>query len=217
MGWGVSYICYEGLWNGDRNDDAYKTGRLMSTPERYQRPPLRYKRFGGGYRREDVEFALAELRLTLHQLDNDLGSLRDRNRDLEGELRTARNEIESLRAKEHELSQTMAAALRRAAEIEEGATARAREIVAQAEEAALRIRSEASRRIEDSGAQFDELLRLKDNLLDAMRSVVGDFDQAISRVERGEQLFPGLMQAVPGERPPQPVEPAVAAPPPAPV
>src|SRR3954465_4544610 len=171
----------------------------MSVPDRYQRPPLRYKRFGGGYRREDVEFALAELRLTLRQLDNDLESLRDRNRDLEAELQTARHEIESFRGKEHELSQTMASALRRAAEIEDGANARAREITAQAEEAAMRIRSEASRRIEDSSAQFNELLRLKDNLLDAMRSVVGDFDQAISRVERGEQLFPGLMQAVPSE------------------
>ncbi len=178
---------------------------MSSTQDRYQRPPLRYKRFGGGYRREDVEFALAELRLTLRQLDNDLESLRDRNRELDGELQTARHEIESFRAKEHELSQTMAAALRRAAEIEEGAQGRAREIVGQAEEAAMRIRSEASRRIEDSGAQFNELLRLKDNLLDAMRSVVGDFDQAISRVERGEQLFPGLAQAVPESPAPTPV------------
>ena len=49
----------------------------------YQRPPLRYRRFGGGYRREDVEFTLAELHLTMRQLDVDLQSLRERNRDLE--------------------------------------------------------------------------------------------------------------------------------------
>jgi cell division septum initiation protein DivIVA len=171
----------------------------MSAPDRFQRPPpLRYRRFGGGYRREDVEFALAELRLTLRQLENDLQLLRDRNGDLEDELRNARNEIAGFRGKEHELSQTMASVLRRAAEIEEGANARAREIVARADEAAMRIRSEASRRIEDSSVQFNELLRLKDNLLHAMRAVVGDFDQAISRVERGEQLFPGAMQAAPG-------------------
>ena len=151
--------------------------------EKYQRPPLRYRRFGGGYRREDVEFALAELRLTLRQLDNDLESLRDKNRELEGELAAARHEIEGFRAKEHELSQTMGAALRRSAEIEESAQQRAREIVANAEESALRIRSEASRRIEDSSGQFNELLRLKDNLLDSMRAVVSDFDHAIARVE----------------------------------
>jgi archaellum component FlaC len=180
----------------------------MSAPDRFQRPPLRYKRFGGGYRREDVEFALAELRLTLRQLDNDLQSLRDRNRDLEGELHTARNEIENFRGREHELSQTMASVLRRSAEIEDTASARAREIVAQAEEAAIRIRSEASRRIEDLSEQSNELLRLKDNLLDAMRSVVGDFGQAISLVGRGERLFP---------EPSQPVEPVASVPTPVPV
>jgi hypothetical protein len=186
----------------------------MSAPDRYQDLPLRYRRFGGGYRRDDVEFALAELRLTLRQLDHDLQSLRDRNRDLEGELHSARNEIENFRGREYELSQTMASVLRRSAEIEEGASARAREIVAQAEEAASQIRSDASRRIEDSSAQCKELLRLKDNLLDAMRSVVGDFGQAISRVERGERLFPGPTQAAPS----QPVEePTVAEAAPVPV
>jgi DivIVA protein len=190
----------------------------VSEQERYQRPPLRYRRFGGGYRREDVEFALAELRLTLRQLDNDLESLRERNRELEGELQHARSEIDNFRGMEHELSQTMSLALRRANEIEEGASSRAREIIAQAEEAAMRIRTEASRRIEDSSAQFDELVRLKDNLVDAMRGVVRDFDQAISRVERGDQLFPGEMQpgeialpAPPSAEPwPKPTEPAPA-------
>jgi hypothetical protein len=194
--------------------------------ERYQRPQLRYRRFGGGYRREDVEFALAELRLTLRQLDNDLESLRDRNRELDGELAAARREIESFRGKEHELSQTMTAALRRAAEIEEGAQLRAKEIMATAEESALRIRAEANRRIEDSSGQFNELLRLKDNLLDSMRQVVTDFDQSISRVERGEQLFPGVLQAAeepaptrpwPAPLTPQPPAPAAPPAPPPPV
>ena len=178
----------------------------MSMPDGSQRPPLRYRRFGGGYRREDVEFALAEMRLTLRQLDNDLTSLHDRNRELEGELARTRSEIEAFRAKEQELWQTMSIALRRAEEIEEGATARAREIVAQAEEAATRIRSEASSRIEETRAQFNELLRLKDNLLEEMRRVVGDFDHAISDVGRREQLFPGVMQDAPGEARSEPVQ-----------
>jgi DivIVA protein len=181
----------------------------MSTPEGSQRPPLRYRRFGGGYRREDVEFALAEMRLTLRQLDNDLTSLHDRNRELQGELARTRSDIEAFRSKEHELWQTMSIALRRAEEIEEGATARAREIVAQAEEAATRIRSEVSSRIEDTRAQFNELLRLKDNLLEEMRRVVGDFDHAISEVGRREQPFPGAMKDAAGEARPEPVQEAV--------
>jgi DivIVA protein len=182
----------------------------MSIPDGSQRPPFRYRRFGGGYRREDVDFALAEMRLTLRQLDNDLTSLHDRNRELEGELARTRSEIEAFRAKEQELWQTMSIALRRAEEIEKGATARAREIVAQAEEAAARIRSEASSRIEDTRAQFNELLRLKDSLLEEMRRVVGDFDHAISDVGRREQLFPGVMQDAAGEVRPQPVQEAAS-------
>jgi cell division septum initiation protein DivIVA len=166
----------------------------VSIPDGFQHPPLRYKRFGGGYRREDVEVALSELGLTLRQLGQDLESLRVRNHELEGELATARSEIDSYRAKENELWQTMSAALRGAADIAGGAAARAREIVAQAEEEALRLHAEASPRLEDSNARFTELQRLKDNLLEAMRGVVGDFGQAITRVERGEQLFPGVQQ-----------------------
>ena len=48
--------------------DRTRSPKLASA-ERFQRPPLRYRRLGGGYRKEDVEFALAELRLTLRQLD----------------------------------------------------------------------------------------------------------------------------------------------------
>jgi DivIVA protein len=205
----------------------------MSTPEQYQRPPLRSRRFGGGYRREDVDFALAELRVTLSRLEHDLESLRDRNRELDGELRVARHEIESFRAKEHELWRTMSASLRRAAEIEEGAESRAREIIAEAEEEASRIRSDAGRRVEASSMQLNELQRLKGNLFKALRRVVGDFDRAISRAERGEELFPDATQTVSGgtaeppqappqaaaevsgtaPSPPEPVQPAAASPP----
>jgi hypothetical protein len=187
--------------------------------ETYERPPLRYRRFGGGYRRADVEYVLSEFRVTMRQLDSDLESLRERNRELESELTGARTELEGYREKEREFTQAMASALWAAAAIEEGAQRRAREILAEAEEAALRIRAEASRQIEESGAQFNQLLRLKDNLLEALRGVVGDFDDAISRVRRGEQLVPAAPRAVesgPAEPEEEPAVVAAPAPPQAP-
>src|SRR2546427_775740 len=51
----------------DSLSDDYVDSRLSS--ERHPRPPMRYRRFGGGYRREDVGFALASLRLALHLLE----------------------------------------------------------------------------------------------------------------------------------------------------
>lgn len=182
----------------------------MTSPEKFVRPALRYRRLGGGYRREDVEFALAELRLTLRQLENDVEALRDRNRELETELSGAQTEIEAFRRQEHDLNQQIGAALRRGEEIEDVAQARAREIIAGAEEAALRAGSEAEKRIQDTNEQLDELLRLKDNLLEVVRAVIGDFDEAVSRVERGEPVFP---EAAPKAAEPVALEPAPSAPP----
>ncbi len=108
----------------------------------------------------------------------------------------------------------MGDALRHADDIEVGAQERARAIVASAEEAALKARADAHRRIEETGAQFNELLRMKDNLLETMRGVVGDFEHAIARVERGESLFTPPA-GVPAAEPPAPVvQPPVSAPPP---
>ena len=134
----------------------------MSTSDGFQRSVIRYRRLGGGYRRADVEFALAELRETLRRLDDDLVALRDRNRELEIELAAALSEAQALRAKEHEISQKKAAAARAAAEIEETANARGREIVGQAEEAAMRIGAQASRRVADADAEVDDLVRMKE-------------------------------------------------------
>jgi hypothetical protein len=185
----------------------------LSLRDGYEHTQLRYRRVGGGYRREDVEFAIGELRLTLRRLDADLTWMRDRNHELEGELGSARDEIEAFRGKEEEFARMMAAALRGAVEIEEAANKRALEIVEEAKEAAMRIRAEATRRIEESGSQFNQLLRLKDRLIDAMRRTVVDFDQAIMRVERGE---PGEPEAVAESRAERSEEEPATPPPPAP-
>ena len=186
---------------------------VVSSPGGRQLPALRYRRFGGGYRRQDVETALTEFSLTLRQLDADLAMLRDRNHELERQLSSARNEVESYRAREQELHQTMAAVMRRADEIEEGAHTRAQEILAQAQDEAAQIRSEANRRIEDTSAQYNELLRLKDTLLGAMRVMLGDFDLAISRVARGGSVFPAPAESAQAAPVSTPTEPAVEQPP----
>jgi cell division septum initiation protein DivIVA len=174
----------------DSLSDDYVDSRLSS--ERHPRPPMRYRRFGGGYRREDVEFALASLRLTLRQLENDLEALRDEAHAVEEELRSTRAELDGYRGREGEISNTMASALRRASEIEAAAEERARAIVASAEDAAAKARADAHKRIEETGNQFGELLRMKDNLLEQMRAIVSDFESTISQVERKELTVPAL-------------------------
>jgi hypothetical protein len=71
---------------------------------------LRYRRLGGGYRREDVEQVLAELQYTMRLLENDLEALRSRSAELEAEVHDVRAEVEAYRAREGELVQAVEAA-----------------------------------------------------------------------------------------------------------
>jgi chromosome segregation ATPase len=96
----------------------------MSEPPRelFSRPTLRYRRLGGGYRREDVEAALEQLLGSLRRLDLDLTELRAHAAKLEEELRRTQAELEAYRAREAQLAETLSRA--------EEALARARGLAA---------------------------------------------------------------------------------------
>src|SRR5436305_809430 len=106
-------------------------------------PHQRLRRSLFGYRRTQVEVALAELRLTLRHLQDDLAETRERAATFEHDLREARIELDSRRARETEIQQAFDAAQERVREIELSAEATARAILADAEEKASRTRAEA--------------------------------------------------------------------------
>ena len=90
---------------------------------------LRYRRLGGGYRRDDVEDALAELQYTMRLLEDDLEALRSRSVELEGELHGVQAEVEAYRARESELEEAVEVArdvLERTKRLEAAATDRSR-------------------------------------------------------------------------------------------
>jgi hypothetical protein len=152
-------------------------------------PHQRLRRSLFGYRRTQVEVALAELRLTLRHLQEDLVETRERAATFESDLREARIEIDSRRAREAEVQQAFDAAQERVREVELAAEATARAILADAEEKASRTRAEAHLRTESVGGQIDELLNLRDTLVQTMRGVIRDFDYAVERVEKGESVL----------------------------
>ncbi|MDX6504731.1 MAG: hypothetical protein QOE29_1856, partial [Gaiellaceae bacterium] len=157
-----------------------------------------------GYRRTQVEVALAELRLTLRHVQEDLVETRERATSFEGELRETRIELDSRRARETEVQQAFDAAQERVREIELSAEATARAILAEAQEKASRTRAEAHLRTESVSGQIDELLNLRDTLVQTMRGVIRDFDYAVERVEKGESVLQAEPVAVP--QPEQPGE-----------
>jgi cell division septum initiation protein DivIVA len=148
------------------------------------RPPLRYRRFGGGYRREDVDLLFAELRLTLRALELELGTLRDRTRDLEDRLRDARSEIDTFHAKGYELARAMSAARERTEKIEQETQARAEQLIAEAE-------AEAARRIEAAEAQIAALAGERNRVLDEIRDLVNRVGASIAGIE-GSDPVPGI-------------------------
>lgn len=64
----------------------------MSVRHVAPRPLLRFRRFGGGYRREDVERVLGELRSTVRSLELELDLLRQGSREHESRLAARRSE-----------------------------------------------------------------------------------------------------------------------------
>jgi hypothetical protein len=152
-----------------------------------------------GYRRTQVEVALAELRLMVRHLQEDATETRQRAQQVEDELREARIELDSRRAREAEVQQAFEAAQERVREVEAAAEMTARAILAEAEEKASRTRAEAHLRTESVSGQVDELLRLRDTLVQTMRGVIRDFDYAVERVEKGESVLPAEPTASPLE------------------
>ncbi len=169
---------------------------LPGTNDDLGRPPLRFRRFGGGYRREDVDLVLAELRLTVRALELELGTLRERGRDLERRLHDARAEIDAYHAKGYELARVMSSVRQRAATIEQEAEARAAAVLAEAEGA-------ASRRIAEAEAAIAELNTERARVVAEVRALVSRVGETIARVEASEEP---VTEAAPETGELQPVE-----------
>jgi outer membrane protein TolC len=73
-------------------------------------PTLRYSRLGGGYRREDVEAALAQLLSTVRAVEESLEQLRSRSAELEAELLSAEAELAAYREREQRFDEIVARA-----------------------------------------------------------------------------------------------------------
>src|SRR5262249_32975641 len=79
-------------------------------PEELPSPQLRCRRFGGGYRRKDVEETFRDLQVAVRALEIDLDALRARSEELEAELADTTSELEAYRTREAELDHALEAA-----------------------------------------------------------------------------------------------------------
>ncbi len=157
----------------------------MIRPPNY--PRIRYRRLGGGYNRNDVNYSLRELEDTVRRLEEQLAETHASARDTETELRFTQTELAAFRARETQITEAYAAAQRRAGEVEGAAEARSRMILAQAEEQAAKVRGDAYLKIEETAGQLEEIVKLKGTLAESVRGVLTEVEQLLGRIERGER------------------------------
>jgi|RhiMethySRZTD1v2_1073278.scaffolds.fasta_scaffold1619448_2 chromosome segregation ATPase len=69
--------------------------------------PLRYRRLGGGYRRQEVEASLQRLLTTVSTVEGSIELLRRRTAQLEAELESARAELEAYHTRDEWLEATI--------------------------------------------------------------------------------------------------------------
>ena len=182
----------------------------MSVRDVFPTPPLRFRRFGGGYRRADVELVLGELRLKLRSLELELSSLSERACDLEVRLREARAEIAAFHRQGNEIAQAMTDARSRAAEVEREAQERARRVLREAEAEAERLQAEARRAAESRRAELGRMTAARAALLVRMRTALREFESLLDEPHAEEEV----QAAGSGERPLEEWHPLGAAAPP---
>jgi hypothetical protein len=143
---------------------------------------------------------LAELEGLMERSDEALRAAQEHARKVEAELNVLYAEVGAFRAREHQIADALAAAHRRAQELEETADARARTVIARAEEEAAKVRGNAHLQVEAVGQQIQQLLALKGKTLASVRGALNELDRTIGRVERGEiELTEETREAPDGE------------------
>jgi hypothetical protein len=158
---------------------------------------LRRLRVGGGYRTDDVHALLTEFELRVRQLKQAILHVRK----LQEQLGAAQAEVAVYRAREIQITEAMAAAERRAQEIEASAQAQARAVIAGAEEQASKTRGRAHVEAEQIAGQIDDILRLKETTFGSVRAALQHLGHELERIERGEVVVAPAAPHSPAEPP----------------
>lgn len=183
--------------------------------------PLQQRRIGGGYKRDDVDATVTDLRRQLDVALAELEAERKRAREAQDKVKGAEErakkveeEVAARPDRAEEVAQTLTAANRlsleleerakeraediekrareRAEDVEAPARARAKTIIAEAEEQAKGIVAEGHAEADRASRELAELLRLREDVVMRMRAAIRDFAQAVGRVERGEAAMTGM-------------------------
>jgi len=134
--------------------------------------------FFRGYRQGDVELALARNTLKREQLQMEVDALRARSTAMQTEITDLHRRVDDHRRREHELNMALDDERARRDALE----SRAQGIVADAEQRAAAIRTQALLSVGELQQQVEQLLGLRAGLSTALKRVTTDIADALDRL-----------------------------------
>ncbi len=136
-----------------------------------QQPELR-RAFFRGYRRADVELALARATISRERVQLELEAMRARAEDLLREVEDLRSQIGDHRHRESELLAALDEVRDRRESLEREARLKAEEIIAEARERAAARRTDGLKEVSELQEQVEQLLGLRSGLMATLKQTM---------------------------------------------
>jgi cell division septum initiation protein DivIVA len=146
-----------------------------------EQPELRRALFRG-YRRPDVELALARATIARERVQLELDATRTRADELEREVGELRAQIANHRQREVELLAALDEVRDRRESFEREAKARADEIVAEARERAASLRTEGLKEVGELQEHVEQLLGLRSGLTATLKRTMEEVGGVLDRL-----------------------------------
>jgi chromosome segregation ATPase len=135
-----------------------------------------------GYRRSDVELALARDSLELERLRLEVAAGHSRARARQTEIAHRHGRIDAYRGREAELDASIAELRQQRDLLQREAQAKSETILADAERRAAGLRTESLRELSELQDQVEQLLSLKARLVRAFRSAGEQIEQVLEAI-----------------------------------
>lgn len=138
-----------------------------------------------GYKRADVELALARQTIARERVQLELEAIRLRANDLEQEVDDLRTQIADHRRRETELLAALDEVRDRRESLEREARLKADEILAEARERAAGLRSERLREVGELQEHVEQLLGLRASLTSTLKRTMNELGGVLDRIAGG--------------------------------